>query len=453
MKKITIIGTGYVGLVTGACFAKMGNKVICLDIDLAKVDSLQKGCIPFYEPHLEELVKEGMRENRLQFTDQYAGAFSSCDICFLALPTPTKEDESCDLSYIFSAAQQLAKTMDHPLIVVNKSTVPVGTTEKIGQIIQETLQKEGKEIEFDLVSNPEFLREGTAVADCLHPDRILLGVTNEKTAEIMKNLYAPFNIPPEKLFVLDIASAELAKYGANAMLALRISFMNNLSLLCEKLGANIEHVGKVMGADKRIGPSYLHPGIGFGGSCLPKDVKTLRSFAKEWEVSTSLLDSILEINETQRQFFLRKIFRYFDEYELRERITLSIWGLAFKPDTDDLREAPSLYLIQECLKKGINLKIYDPVAMPKAKILLPPSPQLHFCSSPYESAFNADGIVLVTEWEEFRQIDLKKIGATLRNKALFDGRNLYDAKQMEKEGFDYLCIGKKELLKEFHASA
>ncbi|NGX39712.1 MAG: UDP-glucose 6-dehydrogenase [Chlamydiae bacterium] len=438
MKKITVIGTGYVGLVTGACLAEMGNHVTCLDIDHEKISSLCCGNLPFYEPGLNELVARCVDAGRLHFTAEYSEAIPGCDVCFLALPTPSKEDESCDLSYVLKAAEQLALSMDNYLVVVNKSTVPVGTAEKVREKINDTLTKRNVEIPFDIVSNPEFLCEGTAVTDCIKPDRILLGVDSNKARTIMRELYTPFSVDRAKIFEMDIPSAELAKYASNAMLATRISFMNHLAILSEKTGANIREVRRALGADKRIGSRYLNPGLGFGGSCLPKDVKALRSMAHEYHVSSSLLDSILEINQHQRAAFFEKIASYFSS--LKEK-TIALWGLSFKPNTDDLRDAPALYLIEKLLDQGASLRLYDPASMPKAKMLLKDLEGLHFCSDEYEAAEGADAIVLVTEWKQFKSVDFEKIQALLKNPVLFDGRNQYEQEEMEKLGFTYFCIG------------
>ena len=431
-----MIGTGYVGLVTGACLAEMGNQVICLDIDREKVDSLQVGNLPFFEPGLKELVKRNTEANRLRFTDAYIDAIPGSDICFLALPTPSNHDESCDLSYVEAASIQLAEAMDNYLVVVNKSTVPVGTSEKVRQSIQKTLEKRGVQIPFDIVSNPEFLREGSAIEDCMQPDRILLGVHQSRAAKIMQELYAPYH---ERILIMDIPSAELAKYAANAMLATRLSLINDLASLCEKLGANIHSVRDAIGHDERIGPHYLNPGLGFGGSCLPKDMKALRAIAQTHNHPTDFFDSILEINERQQKDFFEKIRSHFDPLK---GITLALWGLSFKPNTDDLREAPSLYLIQKCLEHGIRLRVYDPVAMPKAKLLFNHYPEIHFAQDEYDAAAGADAIALVTEWKQFQFADFQKIGATMRSKILFDGRNQHSGEEMKKFGFSYFCVGK-----------
>lgn len=430
MKRITFIGTGYVGLVTGACLAELGNQVICLDIDQNKISALQAGKLPFYEPKLDELVRRNLEANRLHFTTQYEAAIPGCEICFLALPTPAQSDGSCDFSYVEKAAKELARHMDGYLVVVNKSTVPVGSAERVRQIIE----KEQQSIPFDLVSNPEFLSEGTAVSDCLKPDRILLGLESERAKGVMLELYAAYQ---DRLLIMDIRSAELAKYAANAMLATRLSFMNDLSLLCEKLSADVDAVRRAIGSDRRIGSQYLYPGIGFGGSCLPKDVQALRSIAKELGQTTPLLDSILEINERQKEHFFDKIHTYFGSLSGK---TLAILGLSFKPNTDDIREAPSLYLLQRCLELGAHLQVYDPVAIPKVEALF--GNKLDYCSSPYEAAEGADALIIVTEWKEFSFLDFEQLSVLMRTKALFDGRNLYQADAIEAHGFDYFSIGR-----------
>lgn len=430
MRKITIIGTGYVGLVTGACLANMGNAVTCLDIDQHKIETLKQGRVPFFEPDLEELVQKGISSKLLKFTTDYSEAIHGCEFCFLALPTPSNHDDSCDISFVLQAARQLAEKMTDYLVIVTKSTVPVGTAEKV----RATIAQVQKNIPFDVVSNPEFLAEGAAVKNYLHPDRIIVGVDSTRAEEMMKELYASYL---DRLHIMDIPSAELCKYAANGMLALRISFMNDIACLCEKLGGNIEAVRMAIGADPRIGKSYLNPGIGYGGSCLPKDVRALRSTAKLCNHPTSLFDAILEINTRQRDHFLSKINRYFGTLSDK---TFAIWGLSFKPNTDDLREAPALYLIQSLLEVKAKVKVYDPVAMPKAKHHFQNS--VHFCQSEYEAAEGTHGILLVTEWDQFRQVDFAKIAPKMAHKVLFDGRNQYSHSEMKKFGFDYFCIGK-----------
>lgn len=449
--QITVIGTGYVGLVTGACFAKGGNKVTCIDIDRYKIALLKDGKIPFYEPGLEDLVIQGIKTHHLSFTDSYQEGLANAEVCFLALPTPSTEDHSCDLTYVFSAVEQLARIMDHYLVIVNKSTVPVGTIEKIEEIIENVFASRGVNIPFDLVSNPEFLREGTAIYDCLNPDRIIVGVDSEKAKHIMQKIYAPFSQGIDSVFLfMNKASAELSKYAANAMLASRISFMNELSLICEHLNLkadiDIHDVQRAIGADKRIGPQYLHSGLGFGGSCLPKDVKALTAMANGYNCPVPMLQSILSINEKQRQAFFLKILNYFGNLSGKN---IALWGLSFKPDTDDMREAPSLFIMNQMLAKGAHLRLYDPVAMSKTKMLFRDMDQVTFCEDEYHAARGADAIVLITEWKQFRSVNFDSIGKIMQEKVFFDGRNQYDPKEMHQKGFKYFCIGRKTHMKEY----
>ncbi len=436
MKKITIIGSGYVGLVTGACLAEMGNLVTCLDVDREKIEALNTGKIPFFEPGLEELVKRGIEAKRLQFTTSYERALSGTKICFLALPTPSRSDGSCDDSYVLEAAKELAKHLHEYLIVVNKSTIPVGTTDRVRNVIQKELEDRKIEAPFDVVSNPEFLQEGSAIHNCMHPDRIILGVESVRAQKVLEELYSPFR---EVIQVMDIPSAELSKYAANAMLATRLSFMNHLAGLCEKIGGNIDCVRKAIGADPRIGERYLLPGIGFGGSCLPKDVDALCAIAEEHDHPSDFFRLILDINASQKHKFFQKTLSYFGSLEGK---TLAIWGLSFKPNTDDMREAPSLDLIRMCSESGAALRLFDPVAMQKAKKHLADKSNLQFCMDEYDAAKGADAIILVTEWPEFQSVDFNKVGILMHNKAVFDGRNLYDMHEMKTLGFDYFCIGK-----------
>jgi UDPglucose 6-dehydrogenase len=435
--KVVIIGSGYVGLVTGACLAEMGNKVTCLDIDHNKIDLLSSGQIPFYEPGLEDLVKRGLQAERLIFTTSYEKAMEDAEICFLALPTPPLPDGSCDYSFVFQAATEVAKHLTDYLIIVNKSTIPVGTTEEVRKTIQRILDQRTLSLPFDVVSNPEFLQEGTAIHNCLNPDRIILGVDSKRAQETLETLYAPFQ---DRIQVMDIPSAELAKYAANAMLATRISFMNYLSGLCEKVGGNIEEVRKAVGADPRIGSDYLLPGIGFGGSCLRKDVDALCAIAEEHDYPSAFFRSILEINDVQKKWFFQKILSYFGTLKGK---TLAIWGLSFKPHTDDMRQAPSLDLIRMCAEHGAHLQLFDPIALPNAKRLLLNVPHLQFCETAYEAAKGADGMILVTEWPDFKKVDLSSILELMQGTAFFDGRNFFDMEQMEHLGFDYFCVGKK----------
>jgi UDPglucose 6-dehydrogenase len=435
---LLVIGTGYVGLVTGACFAEMGYHVTCLDIDHNKIDQLNQGKIPIYEPGLEEIVKRNAKAGRLVFTTNYQEGVSSSQVCFIAVATPSGEDGSCDLTYVLNAAKEIGRYMNGYRLIVNKSTIPVGTGRKVKETIQAVLKERGENYSFDMVSNPEFLKEGTAVNDCLYPDRIILGVENLEAAYLMKALYSPYTLTPDRILVMDLQSAEMTKYAANAMLASRISFMNELAGLCEKLGANINHVKMGIGTDKRIGNQFLNAGIGYGGSCFPKDIRALQVMAKEVDYTTPLLTAIESINQKQKKLLSRKIEDHFGDLQGR---TIAIWGLSFKPDTDDLREAPSLQLIADLLEQGAFLRLYDPIALEKAEKLLSQHPHLAFCSSEYEAAEGADAIALVTEWKQFRFADFEAIRHRMSGNAFFDGRNLYQASEMRDKGFVYFGIG------------
>lgn len=437
MNKITVIGTGYVGLVTGASLADLGHEVICLDIDREKIEGLREGKIPFFEPGLEELVERGIESGRLQFESSYCVALKEAAYCFLALPTPSSEDDHCDLRFILSAARKLATEMQQEMIIINKSTVPVGTASKVADAISEELDKRYVSIPFEVVSNPEFLREGSAVRDFKEPKRILLGVESEHAEKKMRAIYAPFS---DKVVVTDIASSELAKYAANAMLAMRLTMMNTFSGLCEKLGADIEAIRAVLGKDPRIGSQYLKPGVGFGGSCLPKDVRALRAICTDAGQSPGVFDEILKINEEQQAAFFDKITGFFNGVEGK---TLAIWGLSFKPDTDDLREAPSLTLCQRLLDSGAILRVFDPAALEKAKAFFDSSDAIVFCESETDAATGSDAIVLMTEWRRFSYLDFESLGALMQSKVLFDGRNQFTDGAPLDAGFDYLPIGKQ----------
>lgn len=434
--KILIIGTGYVGLVTGACFAEMGHFVICLDVDAQKIEQLNQGIIPIFEPGLEEIVKRNVCDGRLVFTTDYKKGIEESLVCFLAVPTPSSENGACDLKYILNAAREIGRLMPDYRIVVNKSTVPVGTAEKVGLAI---LEAQTKSIPFDVVSNPEFLKEGSAVADCMKPNRIILGVDSAKAADVMKEIYTAFTLNHDRILTMDIRSAEMTKYAANAMLATRISFMNEIAGLCEELGANINHVRAGIGSDERIGYHFLYAGIGYGGSCFPKDLLALEAMAKEVSYDTPLLKAVKTINERQKQLLVKKIAAYFNGNTAKKKI--AIWGLAFKPGTDDIREAPSLKLIEELLLQGAYLHLYDPVAMKKAKLYLQNHPNIKWCANEYETAEGADAIALVTEWKQFRFVDFETILQKMQGRAFFDGRNQYKHHEMNAKGFDYFGIG------------
>lgn len=439
---ILVVGSGYVGLVTGACFAEMGHHVTCLDIDKEKIENLKKGIIPIYEPGLEELVKRNVQANRLTFTTDYTSAVKRATVCFLAVPTPMGQDGACDLTFVFQAAGQIASVMTEYKVIVSKSTVPVGTCFKIKQIVQETLEDLGLQIDFDVVSNPEFLKEGDAIHDFMKPDRIVLGVDNAHVEAIMKELYTPFNLNHDRIIVMDVLSSEMTKYAANAMLATRISFMNEISGLCEHLGADITKIRKGIGADKRIGNDFLYAGIGYGGSCFPKDIRALRKTAIDLGYKLHLVDAVDHVNERQKRSIASKIATYFHNH--LEGKTIAVWGLAFKPGTDDLREAPSLLLVEELARAGANLRLFDPVAMEKAKQLpqlAPYEKQITWCYDEKESAKGADGIALVTEWKQFRFLDFPEILSQMKGRAFFDGRNQYHREEMALKGFDYISIG------------
>lgn len=439
--KLLIIGSGYVGLVTGACFAEMGHHVVCLDINRAKIAGLQQGFIPIYESGLEELVRRNAQADRLIFTSDYASAVADTQVCFIAVDTPMTPEGDADLQYVRNVAVSIATHMNGYRLIVNKSTVPMGTAKEVAAIIRETLDKRGVSFEFDVVSNPEFLKEGNAIQDFMKPDRVVIGSDSEKATHIMKEIYAPFMFNHERLIVMDIASAELTKYAANAMLATRISFMNELAVLCEHTGADISKVRKGIGSDKRIGNSFLYAGPGFGGSCLPKDIKALYTYARKHQCPLTLIETVDAINQRQKLLLGKKIQHYYASRSGLEGKTIAILGLAFKPDTDDMREAPSLVLIQQLLKAGCDLRLFDPVAMENARKLLGAETAIAWCGSVLEAAKGADAIALVTEWKEFRLLDFPALRSTMRGNAFFDGRNQYQPSEMAQFGFDYICIG------------
>lgn len=438
---ILMVGTGYVGLVSAACFAEMGHRVICLDIDRAKIALLNEGVIPIFEPGLKEIVERNTAAGRLSFTTDYASSVQKSAVCFLAVPTPSKEDGSCDLSYVFAAASEIARHSQEPKIIVNKSTVPVGTGKRVKALLDSVLQERGVDFSFDVVSNPEFLKEGCAIQDCMKPDRIILGVENAHSAKVMRDIYSSFTINRDRIFLMDILSAEMTKYAANAMLALRISFMNELAHLCEETGADIKQVRIGIGSDQRIGTQFLYAGAGFGGSCFPKDIRALSALARESGVETPILNSIEEVNARQKKLLGRKIFSYFSTQGGLQKKRIAIWGLAFKPDTDDIREAPALFLIQELLEQGAAVRAYDPAAMQNAQKHFGVRAELTFCKDEYEAAEGADAIVLVTEWKQFRFVNFAKIALHLKQKVLFDGRNQYSLAELYSHGFAYFGIG------------
>lgn len=441
--KILMIGVGYVGLVSGTCFSEMGHHVICLDINAAKIDSLNQGIIPIYEPGLEEMLKRNIKSKRLSFTTDYAASVPQADVCFIAVDTPTTAQGQADTTQVESVAKSLGRYLQHYCVIATKSTVPVGTTSKVAHIIEAELEKRQIPLGFDVVSNPEFLKEGNAVQDFMKPDRIIIGVNSSRAAAMMQEIYSPFMLNHDRLLVMDIFSAELAKYASNAMLATRISFMNEMAALCEKLGANISWVRKAMGADDRIGNKFLYPGVGFGGSCLPKDIKALIAQAQACDSKLSVLQAVEDVNLEQKKVMGSKLAAYFADKRGLSGKTIGILGLSFKPDTDDMREASSLVLIQDLLKQNVNLRIFDPIAMPKAKALLQNQTAITWCQDELEAAEGADALVLMTEWKQFRFLDFQPIVKRMRGKAFFDGRNQYQPDEMARKGFDYFSIGRQ----------
>jgi UDPglucose 6-dehydrogenase len=437
--KISVIGIGYVGLVTGTCFAESGIDVTCVDIDETKIENLRKGIVPIYEPGLEEILDRVVKKGRLRFTMDIAANLKDCEVAFIAVGTPPDEDGSADLKHVLAVASDIGKYMEDYLVVVTKSTVPVGTAKKVKEAVQQALDTRGADIEFDVVSNPEFLKEGAAVNDFLKPDRIVIGVESEKAEEIMKRLYKPFLLNGHPIIFMNIPSAEMTKYAANAMLATRISFMNEIANLCEIVGADVNLVRQGIGSDPRIGPKFIYPGIGYGGSCFPKDVKALIKTAVQYDYDIRILKAVEAVNEDQKSLLFEKVRSYFND-ELKGK-TIAIWGLSFKPETDDMREAPSLVIIDKLLESGSQVKGYDPQAMGEAKRIL--GNKIEYSKDQYEALIDADCLMLLTEWHEFRYPNFKVIAKLMKRKVIFDGRNIYDRKEMKEFGFEYFCIGLK----------
>jgi UDPglucose 6-dehydrogenase len=440
--RILVVGTGYVGLVTGSCFAEMGHHVLCLDIDKKKIESLNQGEIPIYEPGLKEIVQRNRDAGRLSFTDQYSSDALDAQIIFLAVATPSAEDGSADLTYFKKAAQSVALSMQDYAVIVNKSTVPVGSHLLVKEIVEDVLDQRGVDFGFDVVSNPEFLKEGDAVNDFMKPDRIVIGAESQQAIELMKELYSPFNLSHDRLLVMDPASSELTKYASNAMLACRISFMNELSRLCEKVGADIRSVRKGVGADNRIGYSFLYAGVGYGGSCFPKDVRALKHSYEEYGLQGYLVDAIEQVNQAQKEVMGKKIEEFFSTRGGLAGKKFALWGLSFKPGTDDMREAPSIPLIQFLASQGAQLSLFDPVAMERAKEVLPDLEQVEWAEDEYHAAEQADAVILMTEWKQFRFVDFEALKAEMKSPAIFDGRNQYTPKEMKKRGFTYIGIGR-----------
>ncbi len=440
---LTIVGTGYVGLVTGTCFAEMGNAVTCVDIDEQKIDNLKKGIIPIYEPGLEPMVKRNVANKTLLFHTQLKECLNNCDMVFIAVGTPMGEDGSADLQYVLQVAKEIGQYMTTPLIVVDKSTVPVGTADKVKKVIEKELEQREERIEFHVVSNPEFLKEGDAIGDFMKPDRVVVGTEDKKTAETMRRLYAPFfRSSMDRMLVMDVRSAEMTKYVANAMLATKISFMNEVSNICELVGADVNKVRIGIGSDSRIGYSFIYPGSGYGGSCFPKDVKALKKTAEQNGYHAQLLNAVEDVNDKQKFVIANKVVNHFGD-DLSGK-TFAIWGLSFKPGTDDMREAPSIYIIKKLTDLGAKIRAYDPKAIHEAKsFYLKDIESVTYADSKYEVLKGADALLLLTEWKEFRSPDFMQIRNSLKQPIIFDGRNQFDGERLKELDFSYYQIGKQ----------
>ena len=435
--KIAVVGTGYVGLVTGTCFAEVGIDVTCIDIDQQKIDNLHQGILPIYEPGLEEMVSRNVDKGRLHFSTDLGAAIKGCDVAFIAVGTPPGEDGSADLKYVLAVARGIGEHMSSYGVIVTKSTVPVGTAAKVRAEIAKALTQRGADIDFDVASNPEFLKEGAAIDDFLKPDRIVVGVSSDRAEEVMRRLYKPFLLNGHPIIFMDIPSAEMTKYAANAMLATKISFMNDVANLCEIMGADVNKVRQGIGSDARIGTKFIYPGIGYGGSCFPKDVKALVKTAQENGYDMQVLRAVEAVNDAQKSVLFDKFSRHFGG-ELKG-LKVAVWGLSFKPKTDDMREAPSLVIIEKLLAAGCTVVAYDPVAMPEAKHSLHDT--IGYAKDEYDALLDADALLVVTEWPDFRSPNFEVVARLLKQKVIFDGRNIYDAAELKNLGFAYHCIG------------
>jgi len=442
--KLTIIGTGYVGLVTGACFAEMGNTVTCVDIDKRKIDGLKHGVLPIYEPGLEQVVAENYKNGRLQFCTSLSDPIAESGVYFIAVGTPPGEDGSADLQYVQAVAKEIGQHINEYTVVVDKSTVPVGTADKVKAVIQSELEKRGKNVPFDVVSNPEFLKEGAAVEDFMRPDRVVIGTDSEKARQAMRDLYGPFMRTHDRILCMGVRDAEMTKYAGNAMLATKISFMNEIANLCERMGVDVENVRQGIGSDSRIGYSFIYPGAGYGGSCFPKDVKALVRMAKDHQFEPKVLNAVESRNEAQKHVLIEKIHKRFGS-DLKNK-KFGLWGLAFKPGTDDMREASSVVLLHGLIAAGASVVAYDPVAMDAAKRELPPEwfdkGHLTLVTEQYAALQGVDAMILITEWKPFRHPDFEKIKKMMKSPIIFDGRNQYDPKTLREAGFEYSGIGR-----------
>jgi UDPglucose 6-dehydrogenase len=437
--KIAIVGTGYVGLVSGTCFAETGITVTCVDIDKKKIENLKQGVIPIYEPGLENMVRNNVEKGRLFFSTSLEESLVDCEAVFIAVGTPPDEDGSANLKYVLAVAEEIGTYMQEYLVVATKSTVPIKTADKIRQRISDSLKKRASKLEFDVASNPEFLKEGAAINDFLKPDRIVIGTDSKRAEKIMKRLYKPFTLNGHPIIFMDITSAEMTKYAANSMLATKISFMNDIANLCEVVGADVNMVRKGIGSDTRIGHKFIYPGAGYGGSCFPKDVKALIRTGDEYNRSLEILKAVELVNEKQKSVIPSKLKEHFGSSLKGKKIGL--WGLSFKPHTDDMREAPSIRIIEELSREGVQIRAYDPVAMEEAKRVL--GDKIEYCQDKYETLIDADGLVVVTEWPEFRVLNYGVLEKLMREKVIFDGRNIYEADELQEHGFSYYCIGKQ----------
>ncbi len=438
--KIAVVGTGYVGLVTGTCFSEMGVHVTCVDVDKKKIESLKQGIIPIYEPGLETLVRKNTKSGRLKFTTRLEDVINDVDIVFSAVGTPPDEDGSADLKYVLEVAKTIGRHLNHYVVVVTKSTVPVGTARKVKDVIQQELEQRGVDVEFDVASNPEFLKEGNAVKDFMSPDRVVVGVESERARKLMARLYKPFMIVSDRLIFTDIPSAEMIKYAANSMLATRISFMNDIANLCELVGADVNMVRKGIGSDTRIGKKFLYAGCGYGGSCFPKDVKALIKTAADNGYAMRVLQAVEDVNADQKLVLYRKLVNYYgDESQLSGK-TVGLWGLSFKPETDDMREAPSLVLIDLLIKAGAHVRVYDPVAMDECRRRI--GETVTYATDMYDAAEGCDALMLVTEWKEFRMPNVDTLLHKMRGRLILDGRNILDSEELHQAGFEYHCIGR-----------
>ncbi|HET7809245.1 MAG TPA: UDP-glucose/GDP-mannose dehydrogenase family protein [Steroidobacteraceae bacterium] len=440
--RVTIFGSGYVGLVTGACLADVGNDVVCVDVDARKIEGLKQGIVPIHEPGLDTLIKANIEAERLKFTTSAEEGVAHGLFQLIAVGTPPDEDGSADLRYVLTVARTIGQHMNEYKVVITKSTVPVGTSDKVRNAVAETLQKRGVEVEYDVVSNPEFLKEGAAIEDFMRPDRVVVGTDNPRVTELLRALYDPFTRSRERLVIMDLRSAELTKYAANAMLATKISFMNELANLAERFGADIEKVRVGIGSDPRIGYHFIYPGVGYGGSCFPKDVQALARSARSVGYEPRLLDSVEAVNAAQKRTLFEKISRHF-EGNLRGR-TFALWGLAFKPGTDDMREAPSRVLLEQLWSAGASVRAFDPAAMNETRRIFGERPDLVLCKRARETLEGADALIIVTEWKEFRSPDFDNLKKQLKSPVVFDGRNLYDPSMMKKQGFSYYAVGRGE---------